>query len=68
MLGFLWKKKSSYTWIHKDKKVPSTWKHVEGVIKIVYLTLKQKQKNNPTQQQSLLLLQTCENSKTISPT
>jgi hypothetical protein len=40
----------SYTWIHKDKKEPSTWKHVEYVIKFRYLTLKQTQKTNPTKQ------------------
>jgi hypothetical protein len=43
--GFLWIKIVSYTWIHKDKKMLLTWMHVEGVIKIVYLTSNQAQKN-----------------------
>jgi hypothetical protein len=39
--GFLCRKIVSYTWIHKDKNEVSTWKHVDGVIKIVFLTLHQ---------------------------
>jgi hypothetical protein len=54
--GFLWIKIMGYTWIHKDKKVLSTWMNVEGVIKIGYLTLKQKLKNKLWSIQGFTLL------------
>ena len=74
-----WLGKKSCSWFLVDKKCElymdsqpqedvSTWMHVKSVIKFGYLTLKQKQKNNPTAKQNLLHLQTCENSKTKTPT
>jgi hypothetical protein len=62
------KKKVSYTWIHKDKKMLSTWMHVGGVMEYDYLTSKQTQKSNATAERSLFLLQFCGNSKTAPPT
>jgi hypothetical protein len=46
----------------------STWRHVEGVMEIDYLTLKQAQKNVATTKQEVDFKQTCRNSKTKTPT
>jgi hypothetical protein len=59
-LWFLVRKKAGDTWIHKDKKVVSTWNHAPHVMENDFLTLKQKQKNNPLTQQNLFCLQSCD--------
>jgi hypothetical protein len=52
-------KNVAYTWIHNHKKEPSTLTHAHRVIKIDYLTWKQKQKNVATTKQNCPLKQTC---------
>jgi hypothetical protein len=52
------KKKAGYTWIHNHKKILSKWSHAHRVIKIDYLTSKQKQKNVAATKQNCLHKQT----------
>jgi hypothetical protein len=66
--GFLWQKIVSYTWIHKDKKMLSTWMHVEGVEKFVYLTLNQAHRNVANTENNRFFKQSCRNSKTNTTT
>jgi hypothetical protein len=61
-------KNVSDTWIHKDKKVLSTWVYVVLVMKNGYLTLKQVKRNVASAKISRRLLLSCGNSKTETPT
>jgi hypothetical protein len=61
-------KKTGDTWIHKDKKAHSTWKHVEGVNKIDYLTSNLALENVANTKSNQHHLRSCENSKTETPT
>jgi hypothetical protein len=57
-----------YTWIHNHKKAVSTWRHAHRVIKIEYLTLKQKLKNVAPAKYDAALKQSCGTVKTPKPT